>query len=133
MKSFAESHNSIDLGHSLIKMRDDGIVEVRFGDNTELDIKEAQELVAATGELTNGSKALIINIAGKATVASSAARDYAASKEASAYTLAEAYVVNNLAQKILGNFYVNFHKPLVPTKIFTNTEEAVSWLKSLGL
>lgn len=121
----------IDLGHSQIAMREDGIVQMNFYDKLEIDIKEAKEMVAATNELTHGKKVLVLNIAGSNTTATKEAREYAASKEAVEFTLAEAYVIRNLAQKILGTFYINFNKPLVPTKLFTSEEEAVIWLKSL--
>lgn len=125
--------NTMNLGHSIIGMREDGIVEIDFSDTLEIDVKEAKEMVVATGSVSQGKKVLVLNVAGSLTTATAAARDFAASAEAVQYTLAEAYVVSNLAQKIVGNFYVNFHKPQVPTKIFTNTEEAVKWLKSLNL
>lgn len=123
----------IQLTHSKVWMREDGIVVLEFGDHIELDVKEAKELLQATKEISGGKKVLILNVAGKQTTATSAARDFAASPEAVEYTLAEAYVVNNLPQKIIANFYINFHKPLVPTKIFNNTEAAILWLKSLDL
>lgn len=123
----------IQLTHSKVWMREDGIVVLEFCDHIELDVKEAKELLQATKEISGGKKVLILNVAGKQTTATSAARDFAASPEAVEYTLAEAYVVNNLPQKIIANFYINFHKPLVPTKIFNNTEAAILWLKSLDL
>jgi len=113
-------------------MRDDGIVQVNFNDKLEIDINEARDILNAQKELSKGKKVLVLNVAGKQTTATSAARDFAASDEATKYTLAEAYVVNNLAQKLVGNFYVNFHKPKAPTKIFTNETDAVNWLKSLS-
>lgn len=122
----------MDLGHSVLRMRNDGIIQINFGNKTDLDVKEVREILVATGYLTKSEKVLILNIAGSQTSATSAARDFAASDEATIYTLAEAYIVNNLAQKIIGNFYVNFHKPKAPTKIFTNETDAVKWLKSLS-
>lgn len=123
----------IQLSHSTARMREDGIVVLEFGDHVELDVKEARELLQATKEISGAKKVLVLNVAGKQTTATSAARDFAASPEAVEYTLAEAYVVNNLPQKIIANFYINFHKPLVPTKIFNNTDAAIIWLKSLDL
>ena len=121
----------IDLTHTVLRMRDDGIVQVNFNDKLEIDTNEARDILNAQKELSKGKKVLVLNVAGKQTTATSAARDFAASDEATKYTLAEAYVVNNLAQKLVGNFYVNFHKPKAPTKIFTNETDAVNWLKSL--
>lgn len=121
---------SVDLGHSLIRLRTDGIVQVNFGDNVEMDLKESVEVIHAIGEVTDEKKALILNIGGKNTSASSAAREFSASIGGLRYTIADAFVVTNLAQKILANFYISFNKPLVPTKIFDNVDKATEWLKS---
>jgi hypothetical protein len=122
---------SIDLGHSIVHLLSDGIIQVNFGDSTELDLKETVEIVETIGVLTEGKKALILNIAGKNTSATSAARVYSASVSGLKYTLADAFVVTNLAQKILGNFYMSFNKPLVSTRIFDDQEKATAWLKGL--
>jgi hypothetical protein len=39
-----------------------------------------------------------------------------------------AFVIRNLSQRIAASFYIKLHTPLVPTKIFTNYEEAFDWL-----
>jgi hypothetical protein len=122
--------NAIDLGHSLIRLRNDGIVQVNFGDEAELDIKESTEIVKAIGKITEGKKMLILNIAGANTTATSAARDYSASAEGAEYTIADAFVTKSLAQKLLGNFYMNFHKPFAPTRMFDDVEKATEWLKN---
>lgn len=127
---FQNTDKKIDLGHSVVYLRDDGIIQVNFGALTELDVKEAKQIVAATGKLTKGKKALILNVAGKLTTATKDARDYAATEEGSIYTIADAYVIRSLAQKLIANFYINFHKPLVPTRVFTTESEAVDWLNT---
>lgn len=121
---------SKDLGHSTVHLRNDGIVQINFGDNVDIDLKEAVEVVDAIGELTEGKKAPVLNIGGISTSATSAAREYSASPLGLKYTIADAYVVNNLAQKILGNFYISFNKPNIPTRIFDNVERATEWLKT---
>lgn len=37
---------------------------------------------------------------------------------------------HNLATNIIGNFYLKFHKPKNPTKLFTKESEALQWLKT---
>lgn len=96
----------------------------------ELDLKESVEIIDAISELTEGKKALILNIAGKNTFATSEAREYSASVSGVKYTIADAFVVGNLAQKILANFYISFNKPLVNARIFDDEEKAAEWLKS---
>lgn len=40
-----------------------------------------------------------------------------------------AFVIKTLSQRIATSFYIKFHKPLVPTKIFTSYEDAEKWIK----
>ena len=133
IKEIIEGENifikTIDLGHSVVHMRNDGIVQVNFGDNVELDVKETKDILGALETINNGKKSLVVNVAGKNTTATREARSYSASEEAAKHTAADAFVVNNLPQKLLGNFYLNFNKPYVKTKIFNKLEEALAWLK----
>ena len=121
---------TIDLGYSVVQLRSDGIVQVDCDDNLDIDVKESTEIVNAIGHLTEGKKALVLNIAGTNTTATGAARNHSASEDGVKYTLADAFVTKSLAQKLLGNFYLNFHKPGVPTRIFDDVEKATEWLKS---
>ncbi len=40
-----------------------------------------------------------------------------------------AIVISTLSQRILANFYIKFHKPLITTKVFNTHSEALTWLK----
>lgn len=46
------------------------------------------------------------------------------------YSIADAFVIKSMAQKILANFYIKIYKPERPTKFFNHKEEAVTWLNS---
>ena len=120
----------INLEHTILRMRNDGIVQINFGDNIELDGDKTKEIVNTIGILTEGKKALILDIAGENTTAGAEARSYSASVEGNRFTIADAFVVNSLAQKLIVNFYLNFHKPVVPTKAFDGVDKAIEWLKS---
>lgn len=41
---------------------------------------------------------------------------------------ARAIVIKSLGHRILANFYIKFHNPIVLTKIFNNYEDAFQWL-----
>ncbi len=58
-------------------------------------------------------------------------RDWAAIKSGNHYTIADAFVIKNFAQKILTNFYLRFNKPQKPSKVFNNTGDAINWLLSI--
>jgi len=55
------------------------------------------------------------------------ARKFAASGAPSDYISSFAILVHDLPMRLVGNFFIRFHKPKQPTKIFSNTEEAVQW------
>lgn len=57
------------------------------------------------------------------------ARDFARKIEPKQPFTACAVVVNSLAYKILANFYVVFHKPVKPFKVFNSKESAIQWLE----
>lgn len=46
------------------------------------------------------------------------------------FTIADAIVVNGMAQRIMANLYLRFNKPITPTKVFADQESAAFWLMS---
>ncbi|MCB9365448.1 MAG: hypothetical protein H6587_12825 [Flavobacteriales bacterium] len=118
----------VDLGHSVIQFRDDGIVQVDFADELLLDVAECKELLSTYNEVLSNKKVPILHVLGKYMNVTKEARDYSATEEGLKFSLAEAYVLKSLAHKILANFYIKFNKPKVPTQFFTTEEDATVWL-----
>jgi hypothetical protein len=58
------------------------------------------------------------------------ARVFSASEEGSKYSVAEAFVVKSLSQRLIANFYVKVNKPPIPSKVFNSEKEAIKWLES---
>lgn len=44
---------------------------------------------------------------------------------------ARALVIKSLSQRILANFYIQFYKPSIPTKIFNNYEDSFLYLNTM--
>lgn len=120
--------DSIDLKHSVLKLRSDGIVELHTNDVHVYEIPDAKENVESTGKLTNNKKAPILIVGGTFTSLKKETREFMATEESLKYSKAEAFLITSLAQKILFDFYVRIDKPLVPSKVFTNKEKAIEWL-----
>jgi hypothetical protein len=118
----------IELKHSIIILRDDGIIELHTNENHEYAIDDVIENVETFGLLTNGEKAPVLIIGGAFTSVSKEARGFMATHESLKYSLKEAFLLNSLAQKLLINFYIKFDKPLIPTKVFNQKQEAINWL-----
>ncbi len=55
-------------------------------------------------------------------------RQWAADGDGNKQTIADAIVIKSLAQKIIGNFYLKFNRPVKPSKIFNSPTEAYNWL-----
>lgn len=122
--------NKIDLTHSLIILRDDGIIELNTNDDHTYTIEDVKENVKAFGELTGNKKAPVLIIGGSFSSVTNETREFMATEESLKYSKAEAFLITSLAQKILVNFYIKFNKPLVPTRVFNDKIEAEKWLKS---
>lgn len=115
---------------SIVSLRSDGIIQIDMKANNTLQLVDAKQMVTAFAEVGGGKKYPLLFIAGDFALASPDARKYASGVEANQYTLASVFVVKNSIQKIMGNAYITFNKPITPTKIMTNQEAAISWLKT---
>lgn len=115
---------------SIVSLRSDGIIQIDMKANNTLQLVDAKQMVTAFAEVGGGKKYPLLFIAGDYALASSEARKYASGIEANQYTLASVFVVKNSIQKIMGNAYITFNKPITPTKIMTNQEAAITWLKT---
>jgi len=50
--------------------------------------------------------------------------------EYSKIRIAEAFLINSLANRLIVNFYIKFNRPSNPTKVFNHLESALEWLRS---
>jgi hypothetical protein len=109
-----------------------GVVEIVFSsDLTLIDTEHLEILKDCLGKLGGGKRLpLYFSIAPFLNI-SSEGRKYSASDSAGDYTLANAVLVGNLAQKIAFNFFVTFNKPPISIKAFSTKEEAFEWLLSI--
>lgn len=121
---------TINLGHSEIIIREDGIVQVNTTDHsyTESDIKVLNK---AVGDLTpSREKKLLLIIASNYSSVEPEGRRYMSTPEGVEYSIAEAYVIKSLAQRLLINFLIKINKTCVPVQFFTDKEAAITWLNT---
>lgn len=96
-------------------------------DGIELEQKDAQEMIAEALSLSNGEAYTILFDATKSgTISYEAREEFAKSKK----RMAVAIVTTSLANKLLGNFFINFHKPMSSSRIFSKEDEAINWLRT---
>jgi hypothetical protein len=113
-----------------VKLREDGIIEIEVFNEPEVTVQDIIEGTDYIMEIVAEKKFPVLFIAQKYSIPTKETREYMAKKKSLPYSLADAFVLTSLPQKLLGNFYLKVNKPHRPTKMFTNQKEAVNWLKT---
>ena len=123
--------NSVKINCGTGFLRDDGIVQFNIADDYIIEISDLIEINEGVGKLNGDVKTCNMFVCENYTNISHEAIKYSNDPENFKYTLADAFVVKSMHQKLLANFYITIIKPPVPTKYFMNEAAAVEWLKSL--
>ena len=111
----------------------EGIIRLQLNDRADIEVHHIDEIYKANQRLSEGSKYSLLVIIGKYTNVSPEARELAANKELSKNRTSLAFVTDSLAHKLVVNFFIKFNRPSTPTKLFTDEEEAIRWLKGKSL
>jgi len=113
-----------------ISLREDGILRMDMLPVDEITIADQKEILQKVHTL-GGRKAFCNLVVFKHYIqVDEGARKFCASEVANIFTLADAFVVNSIALKLLASFYMQVNKPIRPTRIFTKEDEAISWLRT---
>lgn len=96
--------------------------------NVNFEIKDLKQLVEFQKQIC-GKKLPALVICSPDTITESDMLNYMSKNENSPYSIADAFVIFSLAQKILANTYLKFNKPERPVKFFNNKEDGLNWLK----
>jgi hypothetical protein len=108
--------------------KEEGILYIELFSGNEIGLEDSMAHNKATQKLTNGAlHCAYIKALGNIDI-SSEARKYGSNPDIQKNLIAQAVLVNSLATRIAGNFFIRFNKPPKPTRIFTNAEDAMSWL-----
>ncbi|HEV7230683.1 MAG TPA: hypothetical protein VGO45_05105 [Bacteroidia bacterium] len=108
---------------------EDGIFCTRLLQDKEIDIDKAKANFAESRKLTGDSRYTAFTDARGFMSITKEAMAYGGTKEVNDPVIAHAILVNSLANRLLGNFLIKFYKPPAPTRLFTNEEEALGWLR----
>lgn len=115
---------------SLVKGK---IVLVDYLTEDPLNVDRGIKMLETIKKLTNNEPCAIIhNVADKYIFTTDALRFMGSqlTKDAHSY-LARAIVCTNPAGRIAANNFIKFYKPLLPTKLFTDTAAALAWIEGV--
>jgi hypothetical protein len=105
-----------------------GIIHIVFKPDLFINLEIAKIFVQARLKVTKEKiRPVFADIRGMKRIDDDA-RDYWATEEACRFISGTAIFSGNRIQTLFANFYINFSKPQVPTRLFTNKEKALKWL-----
>lgn len=125
--------SKVELPHSTLILRHDGIVEIRCADDFTYETEHIIENHNVLKEMAGDKKLLILDFTERYTMISSEARIYVAKGNHASYIKAEAVLIYSLAQRMYAQFFLKMSKPKVPANYFAykDKELAEKWLKEV--
>jgi hypothetical protein len=105
------------------------VLMIRYDDELVVNLEMAKQITSEVTRFFGETELGVVHSAGSLTTIEPEVREYLASNSRYAHKIAEAFVVKNLGQRILANFYLRISRPSCPTEVFTTEEEAVKWVK----
>ena len=118
----------IEIPEANIILRSDNIIHVDYNKNVTLDVDLQVSMRKIFAELTEGKKMHFIFSAAEGFNLTKEARENSDIINKDSLISVYGIVANNLAYKLIANFYLKVNKPKVPFKIFLTVEDAANWL-----
>lgn len=95
-----------------------------------IDVNIQNRVRDAAFSLSGNKKMPCLFEAGEYVTLTKEARANAIDSEDNFPALASAVIVQNLAYKMIADFYYKINKPKQPFKVFRNIEDAITWLST---
>ncbi len=97
-------------------------------DDVVVDISEVKENYDIVMDIIKQNRFISLVITAPHNSITKEARELSNTEENYRYCIAQAIVVNSLATRLLGNFFVKFAKVHCPHRLFQKREDAIEWL-----
>lgn len=121
---------AIEIAGHRIWADGDGILHVKTEEARDVDLGVAMALVGELVTMAGSVKRALFCDLRRVKSMDRDARNYFAGPATASWQVASALLVDSPLTRAIGNFFMGLNKPLVPTRLFTNEQEAKSWLKT---
>jgi hypothetical protein len=121
--------STINLGFASVTLIDDNLINTHITIKDAVTLDQAKLLLEAYLKIGKGNKIPHLFTTTKFVIMEKEVMEFMSS-QANKYGKADAFVIHSLPQKIIGDFYLRFHKPSIPTKLFKSKAKAIAWLKT---
>ncbi|MDP1801458.1 MAG: hypothetical protein Q8L81_08905 [Bacteroidota bacterium] len=115
-----------------IYMDENRVLHIQMLDKVRVDYEDAMDNLLVVKSCTKGKKALKLIDARAFFRVEKRARELINSVDAK-QTIARAVVKGSIFTRVLLSFYTGLNKPTIPTKIFSDYDEAYNWLLIQGI
>lgn len=110
-----------------LKELEPGIIKLSVIEGIELEQEDAKQMIAEAVRMAKDKEYVILfDARNEGTISYEAREEFARSKKRKAVAI----VTNSLANRLIGNFFINFHKPVSSSRIFNDEKSALEWLRS---
>lgn len=107
----------------------DNILYTECFPGTIMTLEDGQESTRVSAELIgNEPRPLLCDLTNVVRMTQECRKHFAGPEHAKTFTKA-ALIVTSPISKMIGNFFLGLNKPLKPTRLFTNKEDGLKWLK----
>jgi hypothetical protein len=113
-----------------ITLIEKGIIETYMLPQSVIDANDILEMRNYNLQLCENKPYTMLLTSGHLSDTTKEARELSASKDFSQLTLARALLTNSMGHKIVANFYLRVNAPYVNTKLFSDREKALTWLRT---
>ncbi|MGZ3883709.1 MAG: DUF7793 family protein [Bacteroidia bacterium] len=97
--------------------------------DTEVDVEDVDKNTDAVMEMAGGERYAVLVDARVPVQITAKAMEHAQQPRSYINLIAQAILVNSLANRLIGNFIIKFHRPASPTRLFSDYDAALNWLK----
>jgi len=126
-----EKESIIRTSYALFELIDDSMVRIQFNKEPEITAEIAADIRKQCDVLTQGKAFVVLCLPEDYTSITNEALQFFSKSQEGIQRKAIAFLVNSLAQRLMGNAFIHIFNPDIPTKLFTSEEEAVKWLNSM--
>lgn len=106
-------------------------MKLRLKEGSDFDLPAIKEQYEAQNQLTGNDDYAVLVDATHHVSMSKECREFMAAYTNPRRKATALLTRNNLATIILANFYLRFHRPNVPTRMFSDETEAMNWLRQM--
>lgn len=112
-----------------IYLLDCGVVRQVYKKDAVVEGEHIYENVRAFRKITNDLRLPFLFTPEENVTITKEAREFGSADETKSPVKAVAIMAPNMAYRLLADFYMRFHKPRLPYKVFTkNEDDAIAWL-----